>query len=109
MSRAFYELLLFLLPFALYFLYTRVAKRNEEGQLPHAHPWAWLFVAGLVLVIASFVWLGIAQGAGSEGHYVPAHDENGKIVPGHFENRPPPPPSPYPVAPNAPVAPAVAP
>jgi Family of unknown function (DUF6111) len=86
MRRALYEVFLFLLPFVLYFLYTRVAPRDEEGKLSHAHPWLWLFVAGLLLVIASFVWLGVTEGAGSRGVYVPARNEHGKVVPGHFEN-----------------------
>lgn len=88
MRRALYELLLFLLPFALYFLYTRVAPRNDEGALHHAHPWLWLFVAGLVLVIFGFVWVGVTEGSGSTGAYVPAHQQNGEVVPGHFEEPP---------------------
>ena len=90
MRRALYELFLFLLPFALYFLYTRVAPRDEEGKLGHAHPWPWLFIVGLVLVIGSFIWLGLVEGPGSKGVYVPANEVNGKIVPGHFEKPPAP-------------------
>jgi hypothetical protein len=86
MMRVIYEMFLFLLPFALYFLYTRVAARDEEGKLGHAHPWAWLFVVGLLLVIASFVWLGLTDN--NDGVYVPAHSEGDKIVPGHYENPP---------------------
>ena len=93
MRRVLYELFLFLLPFALYFLYTRVAQRNEEGALHHAHPWLWLFVSGLLLVIASFIWLGVTEGSGSTGTYTPAHQQNGEVVPGEF-HEPAPAPSP---------------
>jgi Family of unknown function (DUF6111) len=88
-TRAFWEFLLFLLPFALYFLYTRVARRDDDGKLGHAHPWAWLFIAGLVLAIAGLVWVGLTDSK-NEGVYVPAHTENGKVVPGHYEPAPAP-------------------
>jgi hypothetical protein len=91
MRRAIYELFLFLLPFALYLLYTRVAPR-DDGKLRHETPWTLLFIAGLVLVIASFIWLGLTEGSGSQGGYVPAHAQDGKVVPGHFENPPTPAP-----------------
>jgi Family of unknown function (DUF6111) len=77
------EFALFLTPFVLYaaFLFaTRV------GVL---HPTAWtmqrvaaLFIASLVLVIASFVVLANFSGAPPNSTYVPAHVENGKFVPG---------------------------
>jgi hypothetical protein len=87
--RIFYEVLLFLLPFALYFLYARVAPRDESGKLKHETPWSWLFIIGLVLAIVGLVWLGLTQSEMHEGKYVPAHTENGRIVPGHFEDPPP--------------------
>jgi hypothetical protein len=85
--RIFWEFLLFLLPFALYFLYTRMARRDEEGKLGHAHPWVWLFIAGLVLAIAGLVFVGLTNSENA-GVYVPAHTENGRVVPGHYESPP---------------------
>jgi hypothetical protein len=82
--RIFYELLLFLLPFALYGAYWRLAKRDETAP-SHAHPWTVLFASGLVLVAASFVVWGITEGAGEQGIYVAPHVENGRVVPGHVE------------------------
>lgn len=83
MIRVIWEVILFLLPFALYYLYTRVAERDEEGNLGHAHPWTWLFIAGLVLAIGGLVWVALTEN--STGTYVPAHSENGRVVPGHFD------------------------
>jgi heme/copper-type cytochrome/quinol oxidase subunit 3 len=82
--RFLYEVLLFLLPFALYGAYWRLSKRTENEPQP-AHPWSILFVSGLVLVAASFVIWGITEGSGRQGVYVPPHVENGRVVPGHVE------------------------
>lgn len=82
--RIFYEVLLFLLPFALYAAYWRLAKREEVEPRP-AHPWTVLFASGLVLVAASFLIWGITEGAGEQGVYVAPHVENGRVVPGRVE------------------------
>ena len=82
--RIVYEILLFLLPFGLYFVYWRVAKRDESAPAP-THPWTILFASGLVLVAASFLVWGITEGAGERGLYVPPHLEDGKVVPGRVE------------------------
>jgi hypothetical protein len=79
-----FEVLLFLLPFALYGAYLRLAK-GEEVQPREAHPWTVLFASGLALVAASFLIWGITEGAGQQGVYVPPHVENGRVVPGHVE------------------------
>ncbi len=77
------EFALFLAPFVLYaaFLFA-----TSIGVL---HPSAWtiqrvsaLFIASLVLVIGSFVVLANFTGAPPNSNYVPAHLENGKLVPG---------------------------
>jgi hypothetical protein len=82
--RFLYELLLFLLPFALYAAYLRVSRRENFG-LSRDHPWTMLFASGLLLVAASFLYLGLVEGAGQSGTYVPPHVENGRVVPGHVE------------------------
>jgi hypothetical protein len=85
LRRLFYDLLLFLLPFALYWIYIRFGGRTE----PRPTPWTILFISGLVLVVVSFVWLGVAEDVTVKGNYVPAHVENGKVVSGHFEGNAP--------------------
>jgi hypothetical protein len=82
--RALFEILLFLLPFALYGAYWRLSTREESTPAPR-HPWTILFASGLVLVAASFLVWGITEGAGQQGRYVPPHVVDGRIVPGHFE------------------------
>jgi hypothetical protein len=82
--RLVYEVLLFLLPFALYAVYLRLT-RDESQTRTRTHPWTVLFVSGLVLVAASLVILGLTEGAGRQGVYVPAHVENGTVVPGHVD------------------------
>ena len=83
------DLLLFLLPFVLYAIYWRLARKGDPEQAARPHPWAMLFIAGLALVAASFVWLGLTEGEHEKGVYVPPHNENGKVVPGHIEKKPP--------------------
>jgi len=79
-----FEILLFLLPFALYGLYLRLSKQEESLSKPE-HPWTVLFASGLGLVAASFLIWGITEGAGQQGVYVAPHVENGRVVPGHVE------------------------
>lgn len=86
--RIFYDLLLFLLPFALYAIYWRLARKGDPAQESRPHPWAALFICGLVLVAASFVWWGLTEGSGTSGVYVPPHNVNGHVVPGHVEKKP---------------------
>jgi hypothetical protein len=90
MSRFIEELSLFLLPFLLFFLFL-VATRREAFSPEH---WrgarGWLAILGVGLAIAGLVvetlWLDRYTGV-----YVPAHMENGKLIPGHFGSRPQPP------------------
>ncbi|CCD99292.1 DUF6111 family protein [Bradyrhizobium sp. STM 3809] len=77
------EIGIFLIPFAVYVLFL-VATR--EGLLVPAnwplHRVAKLTVAALVLVIASLVLVAEFSGAPPHSTYVPAHIENGRLVPG---------------------------
>jgi hypothetical protein len=85
MSRVLLESIgLFLTPFALYaaFLIFRarhplIAASWSRGAL------SWLMLAGLALVIAGFVLAGFSSR--EQGAYVPAHVENGRLVPGYFQ------------------------
>ena len=83
--RMIYELLLFLLPFALYGIYWRLSGRGRSEDVQRPHPWATLFISGLVLVAASFVLWAYEDGETASGTYVPPHVENGRIVPGHVD------------------------
>ena len=80
-SRIFFDLLLFLLPFALYAAYLRLRQHDEEMPSKQ-HPWTALFISGLVLVAASFVFWGVFENANQRGVYVPPHLEDGRLVPG---------------------------
>jgi hypothetical protein len=73
------RLLIFLVPFALYEIYRAIAQRTRP------RPWPALFIAGLALVAASFVYVGLTEGSAPDERYVPPHIENGKLVPGHTE------------------------
>ena len=85
MSRVILESIgLFLTPFALYVAilvfrarHPLIAASWSRGAL------SWLTLAGLALAIGGIVYAGLA---GSEhGAYVPAHVENGRLLPGHFQ------------------------
>lgn len=85
MNRAFLEeLLLFLLPFALFALWLMLKRRSPlqrvhwDGQVP------WLVIGGLVLAIGWMAWTGFTAPRG-KGAYIPAHMENGTFVPGRLE------------------------
>jgi hypothetical protein len=81
MSRVIFDLLLFLLPFALYGAYLRLRKQDEDTP-SGPHPWTALFAAGLALVAASFVFWGLIEDRNQKGVYVPPHLEDGRLVPG---------------------------
>jgi len=77
------EIVLFLTPFAIYAAFL-IATRTGLLQ-----PSAWtvprlagLLIAALVLVVGSFLLLAQFSGAPPGSAYVPAHIENGKLVPG---------------------------
>jgi hypothetical protein len=83
------DLVFFLLPFAIYAAYlvfTRGSMRNLEDW--QVRTIAYLSIAGAVLLLAAvFGFTAFVQGP-PDSVYVPAHMEDGVIVPGHFE-RPP--------------------
>ncbi|HSZ12004.1 MAG TPA: DUF6111 family protein [Rhizomicrobium sp.] len=76
--------LLFAVPFAIYGLYL-ILLRYRKVERPET-PWPQLFVAGLALVAASFVYLGLTEGETTSGHYVAPKVVDGRIVPGHVES-----------------------
>ena len=78
------ELLLFLLPFVLYFLWRRfspVLETTEPRLLP-------LAIAGLVLTLAAAVWFGLSGKMEPGAVYVPAELEpDGTNRPGHWDQK----------------------
>jgi hypothetical protein len=76
--------LLFSVPFAIYGAYLLVSRARSIVPT-HDTPWTALFVSGLALVVASFVYVGLTEGESTQGRYVPPHVVNGKVVPGHVE------------------------
>lgn len=86
MLRALFDTLgLFLLPFALFAIYLMLRARYPlavehwtRGRL------SWLAMAGLAVATAGLV-LGTLVAPRGHGLYVPAHLENGEIVPGRSE------------------------
>ena len=80
------QLLLFLLPIAVYLSYAywqreRARRTGSAAVGLEQGPWFWLIAGGLILSIAGFVVLGTDK-AGRSMSYEPAHMENGKVVPG---------------------------
>jgi hypothetical protein len=77
------EIGIFLIPFAVYALFL-VATRS--GLFVHTswptHIIARLLLGALSLVVLSFIMLAHFSGAPPNSTYVPAHIENGKLVPG---------------------------
>ena len=80
---AFTEILIFLIPFAIYAAFL-VATRSgllQQSSWP-VHIIAKLVIGSFLLVIVSFILLAHFSGAPPNSTYVPAHIENGKFVPG---------------------------
>ena len=77
------EISLFITPFVLYALFLWATR---EGVLD-VSAWSlprlmWLTISALVLVITSFLFLAQFGGAPPGSTYVPAHMEDGRLVPG---------------------------
>ena len=77
------ELALFLTPFALYAVYlwaTRAGVLDVSSW--RLQTLMWLTIAALGLMIVSFLFIAEFSGAPPRSAYVPAHTENGRLVPG---------------------------
>jgi hypothetical protein len=74
------------LPSALYLLWVAALRRAPEQRIDwRAAPWIWLVGIGLGLAAGVLAFVHIGFGTQEGGRYVPAHVENGKLVPGRFE------------------------
>jgi len=77
------EVGIFLIPFAVYALFL-IATRSgvmSSSSWP-AHLLAKLVLGSLLLVVISFVLLAHFSGAAPDSTYIPAHIENGRLIPG---------------------------
>jgi hypothetical protein len=77
------EVALFLSPFAIYAAFLVLTRtgvlQSSAWTMPRL---AGLLIAALILVVSSFLLLAQFSGAPPGSSYVPAHIENGKLVPG---------------------------
>jgi Family of unknown function (DUF6111) len=77
------EFVLFLTPFVLYAAYlwaTRAGVLDVSSW--KLQTLAWLTIAALCLMVVSFLFIAEFSGAPPRSAYVPAHMENGRLVPG---------------------------
>lgn len=77
------ELAIFLIPFAAYAIFLMATRSGVlvSSSWP-AHLVAKLVLGSLLLVVISFILLAEFSGAPPDSTYVPAHLENGRLVPG---------------------------
>lgn len=77
------ELLLFLVPFALFALYLLARRRNPARWAHWSDQAATLVLTGLGVAVAALVVTGLTARR-EAGGFVPTHMENGRVVPGTF-------------------------
>lgn len=85
----------FLAPTLIYFFWTRLARARALAQGRSSEdakidvPWFWLGITGGALAIVGLIAGFLFTEAGAPGStYVPAHVEDGELVPGTFEPAP---------------------
>jgi hypothetical protein len=80
---AFTEILVFLIPFAVYAVFLIATRSGLLVQTSWpVHIIAKLVLGSLLLVVVSFILLAHFSGASPNSTYIPAHVVNGKFVPG---------------------------
>jgi hypothetical protein len=80
---AFSEVGIFLIPFVVYALFLIATRSGLLAQSSWPlHVIAKLVLGSLILVVISFILLARFSGAAPNSTYVPAHIENGRLVPG---------------------------
>jgi len=85
------SLVLFVLPFVLYFLWLGIQRtKDAQAALRSRRHLPWVAAAGLVLAVAGFIFFTDFGGATPDEVYVPPSYKDGKLVPGHFAPRPKP-------------------
>ncbi len=77
------EVAIFLIPFVAYAVFLIATRSHLFDKTSWPLPViGWLSAAALLLIIASFAVLAQFSGAPPGSTYVPAHIENGRLVPG---------------------------
>ena len=86
MIRVAFNIVLFVLPFVLYWLWLKYARARGKGpdEVTNRHIAA-LAAAGLVLGGLGFWLIGHGDSSAPKSVYVPARIEDGKLIPGRFE------------------------
>jgi hypothetical protein len=80
---AFTEIGIFLIPFAVYALFLVATRGGLTAQASWpVHIVGRLVLGSLLLVIVSFILLAHFSGGSPRSTYIPAHIENGRLVPG---------------------------
>ncbi len=82
------NVLLFLLPTAVYLGYVLLTRRGSTsaGAVVSEAPLVWLFIAGAALVFATLAYYATNTTGGTPQQvYIPPHVKDGKIVPGQFK------------------------
>jgi hypothetical protein len=80
---AFTEVGIFLIPFAVYALFLIATRSGLLAQSSWPlHVLAKLVLGSLMLVVISFILLARFSGAAPHSTYIPAHIDNGRLVPG---------------------------
>lgn len=77
------EIGIFLIPFAVYAAFLLATRSGLLAQTSWPlHIVAKLVIGSLLLVVVSLVLLAQFSGASPNSTYIPAHIENGKLIPG---------------------------
>ncbi|MBX9590826.1 MAG: hypothetical protein K2X43_16065 [Hyphomonadaceae bacterium] len=81
------NILLFLLPTAMYVAYVLLTRRTTSaGMIINDAPLLWLFAAGAVIVAATLVYYGTTTPGGRPDQtYTPPRMKDGRIEPGQLK------------------------
>ena len=81
------NLILLVLPLALYWAYAKATgRRDASGDVEvDPMPIVSLIGVGALLMLGAILWQIDYDGAPKEGRYVPPTYKDGKIIPGHIE------------------------
>lgn len=85
------RLLLFILPFVIFFLIMRMLKRKiqdgdkDEPELERRI--GYFSIGAIVVLLGGFVYIIATSDTNTDQIYVPPKEVDGEIVPGHFKDK----------------------